>query len=699
MKGCCMQSIEAESINKNGEILIRLSTLISDRSLIERRREIRKQLLEVAISELETYKEYDLQEISIQLKTVTKCTLSDEQILQILNELEKENIVKHLHDIKYRILSKPKILIFEERTLPVWKEFTTFLKEEFPNYDPYLHNNVKEVFNYVIKNIIIRLSVSNPTLNQGNYPLNDIEEDIKDEIKNFHLPDKLNEKLPEILVKYLNSKPQTLNNFIFDCYYGLINIDLVAREQEIPDIDFGAEIEFLILDTNFIVPLLCQYDSLHPLCIALINQCNKLKIPLYYTSKTREEIWRVVKSSNSLTQGLTQQKTFPADNQFISNFLQMNTTWSIYYTYLGNWEEIVSKHSITLIRREIEQFIDNKTYEIVKQSLIFADSLRYEERTRKDMPYIPHRRSDENYSHDAFCVGLIDYLRKNKLSMNKKLGPWLLTYDSLLPYINLNPSMKFDDFGLVMQPRILLNYLLAYSKIKFNEEDRGEVAFALITLTTKGINQEITIEEYSKLVAAKLDLGLDSSEIIRQIFICSPLLEELKTALSNESDEGSDAIAYRIFTSPEMENIVDKIISQEELKKKYNNDVSDLESRVKSMSECLIKTRAEKEALESIYKQNNITVNVNLSNNIKNEIIIDSNVPPNISTLIKFLDEEGAFKGNVIEKPPSRLSLEKAKEWISSTKDAIENASEITESIKAILPYIGVVLQTLSLMK
>jgi hypothetical protein len=172
-----MQGIETENINKNGEILIRLSTLITERSLIERRRKIRKQLLEVAIFELKTNEEYDLQEISSQLKTVTKCTLSDEQILQILNELEMENIVEHLHDFKYRILSKPKILTFEERTLPVWKEFTTFLKEAFPNYDPYLHNNVKEVFNYVIKNIIIRLSISNPTLNQGNYPLNDIEED------------------------------------------------------------------------------------------------------------------------------------------------------------------------------------------------------------------------------------------------------------------------------------------------------------------------------------------------------------------------------------------------------------------------------------------------------------------------------------------------------------------------------------------
>lgn len=686
-----------EFTESEGELLARLSSLVIERPLIERRREIRKSLLKIAINECEINKEYDLQEISIQLRNITKCTLSDEQILQTLSELENENLVKHLHSFKYRIISKPDILSFENLLYPVWNEFSIFLREKFPQYDPFIHNNTKKIFDSVIRKILTRLSISNPSFNQESFPSNDIEEDIKEEIKGVHLPNKLDEKLPELLVQYLNSKPPKLNSFIFDCYYGLINVDLVAREQEIPDIDFGNEIEFLIVDTNFIVPLMCQYDNVHPLSIAIIKQCNKLKVPLYYTSKTKAEIWRLIRGSQSLMEGLNKQNIDPSSNQFASDYAKTNINWSIYYTYLTEWEQFILKeYSLNQLLPAMEQNVEEKTYEIVKQSLIFADNFRFEERSKRETTYKPRIRSEENYAHDAYCVGLVSFLRKNKITTNKKLGPWFLTYDNLLSYLNFNSIMNDDDLGLVIQPRILLNYLLAYSKIEFNDEDRADVAVALITLTTKTKNQELTLEEYSKLVAAKLDLGINNSELIRKIIICSPLRDELKKALSHGSEEGPDTITYNIFTSPEIEKIVEKIISQEKANKENEQERIKLKEQLRKVSEALLKEQAAKEALENSNKEaNNITLNVSIKNTVTAEINIDQNVPPKVRTLIQLLENEGAFLDNRVEKPPNHLSLEKAKSWIGKVRDTIDNSMEIKEDIKAILPYMNAVLQSL----
>lgn len=376
----------------------------------------------------------------------------------------------------------------------------------------------------------------------------------------------------------------------------------------------------------------------------------------------------------------------------------MDVNWSNYYTYLSTWEEFIFEtHSICRIPIEMEQNIDEKTYEFVRYSLPFVDSVRFEKRSKKDISYVPHTRSEENYTHDAYCIGLINFLKRNKSSISKKLGPWFLTYDNLLSHLNSNSFISDDDFGLVMQPRNLLNYLLVYSKVKFNNDDREEVAVALITLTTKSQKLELTLESYSKIVAAKLQLGINTSEKIMQMFARSPLLEELKSALINESDKGADTIAYNILTSPEIDKIIDKIYSQDKIKLRDEQVISDLKSQIKIVKEKYIEEKAAKEALEKVTKEftKDINVTVHVKNEIRTEIKIDHDVPLNLRSLISLLENEGAFSENIVEAPPSNLSLEKASMWVENIKRSIEAGTEIKQSIKAILPYINVVLQSL----
>lgn len=672
--------------SKDTELLIRLSA-ITKGQLLERRKDIRKSLVLAAINNYAINEIFDLDEVDSQIEKLTKCKLIHEDIISVLNELENEGFIDHLGELHYKVKTELNIPDIEQIIQPVWREFQTFVKARNSKYDPIIHINAKKIFESILMKILTRFSVSELLEYQlDTIPIEDFESVIDKEVESVYFPDDFGKKYPSIISEYFRSNSPNLLNFIFESYYGLINIDLVSREQELPQIDFCEKINFLLLDTNFIIPLICDTDPKNPLSVALVKQCRKYNIPLYYSETTINEIWRSINSARSEMKGLNLKKGSIVNNQIVAHFVNGKQNWSDFSIYLDSWEKIIQeKWNIIPLPISLASEIDKECYEQMVYLLPLTDKFRFESRAERDVDYYFHLRNENAYKHDAFCIGIIGHLKKNTFNADKSkpLGPWFLSYDNLVSFVDTTYLKKDDIFGYVIQPRALLNYFLAYSKIHFNIEDKETVAIALLRFTARSKSSSLTIEEYSRLVSIKVNFGEENSEIMREIFLKSPLLEELKRALSLDDGEKADHVAFDILSHPGIQELIQEVTYSKK-EKEINQQT------IQRLREAIITERNEREKeiqsrkyLEEAIRSGQLANHSNITNNIYNNSEIKLNCPDNSINNINInsenvFDELKATIEKCIEDTSKRIELIDQINLMKNTR----NTSTFKESVK-----------------
>ena len=693
--------------SKDTELLIRLSA-ITKGELLERRKDIRKSLVLAAIDHYKINDIFDSTEVDSQIEQLTKCKLISEDIISVLNELEYEGLIDHIGELHYKIKTKTNIPDIEHIIQPVWKEFQTFIKNRHSEYDQVVHINAKKIFESVLMKVLTRFSVSELLENQlDTIPIEDFKSVIDKELENIYFPDDFGKKYPNIIFEYLHSNSPLLLDFIFESYYGLINIDLVSREQELPQINFCEKINFLLLDTNFIIPLICDTDPKNPLSLALVKQCRKYNIPLYYSRTTIDEIWRSINSAQSEMKSLNSKKGSIVNNQIVAHYVNSRQIWSEFSVYLDSWENVIQKNwNIIPLPPDMSSNIDEDNYKQMKDILPLADKFRFDSRAERDVDYHFHLRNDNAYKHDAYCIGIVGYLKKNTFNgeNSKPLGPWFLSYDNLVSFVNSTYIRKDDVFGYVIQPRALLNYFLAYSKIHFDVEDKETVAIALLRFTARSKNSSLSIEEYSRLVSVKVNFGEENSEIMKEIFLKSPLLEELERALRLDNGEEADSVAYNILSHPGIQDLI-----QEVTYSKKEKEIS--QQIIERLREALIRERKEREKetenmknLQETIKSAKLTTSNSITNNIYgNSSKINFNSPDNSINDIN-INSENVFeelkatieksitdankRSELIDQIDKMKNTRNTSTFKESFKNFISMAADCVTLVTPFLPYL-----------
>jgi len=527
-------------------------------------------------------------------------------------------------------------------------------------------------------------------------PLADFQKIIAFEIGQFYFPEQFAKKFEHYIIQYLTSSPEKLLEFVLSCYQGLLNLDLIEREKEMPKIQFKNQFKFLLLDSSLIVTLLCETQSNHPLSLCLIEQCKKLNIPTFYSSLTKEEIWRFIQGSKSEMKGLHLKKGGSIRSQFIHEFLRKSMTWDEFVSYLNSWEEYVkSKWGIVPLSKSFENKIDGPTYDFLMKALPLTDKLRFEERERRSVDYVPRRKSIKQNEHDAYCISLLVELKNEYETKERQsyLGPIFVSFDNILSYINLTNLQKKDDYGYVIPPRILLNYFLAYSTIEFDKKDREHVAIALLQYAAPIQQQNVSLDDYSRLIAEKINFGKENADIIKYIFLKSPLLEKLKEELAT-GDNGGDAeiIATQILSVDDIDNLVREAAYGKNERQRDHETIERLAQAVKSMREEMTEL---KEKTPNVIIYNQLQTAANATNQTNTSINIDINLQNNIDELIAQLDAKGIFKAGIIEKPPKKYTGDQIRSWLGQLKDIIEVKDSLKSDLGIILPYIAWIIQNL----
>lgn len=684
---------EEDDFLLENELLIRLSAIVTG-DINKIRIEIRKSLIILGLSKYEVNSVFNSKQLSKKIFQITKVRLNDNQIIQILEELVSIGKIEHLSKFEYKIISKFEIPEFDQLSQPVWNEFIVLLKSKGVPFDLQLDKNTRRVFNAILLRILTRFTIEKPLDRQlDELPLADFQKVIAYEINQFYFPDQFAKKLELHIIEYVSSSPENLLEFVLNCYCGLINLDLIEREQEMPKIQFKNQFKFLLLDSSLIVTLLCETQPNHPLAVCLIEQCKKLNIPTFYSALTKDEIWRFITGSKIEMKGLHLKKGDSIRSQFIHEFIKKSIKWEDYVAFMNSWEEYVkTKWNIIPLPKPFENKIDDKTYGFLRKTLPLADKFRFDERERRLVDYTPRLRSEKQNEHDAYCISLLVQL-KNENEIKEKqsfLGPIFVSFDNILAYINLTNLQKKDDYGYVIPPRILLNYFLAYSTIEFDKKDREHVAIAILQYTAPIQQFKLSLDDYSRLIAEKINFGQENADIIKNIFLKSPLLDKLKRALTT-SDRGGDAdiIVSQILSDVKIDELVKEAAYGKEERKKDKETI-------KRLSEAMIKVQKEiSELKEKGQIVNIIQVQSNASSQVNSSIQIDINIKNNIDELISTLEGKGVFQSGIIEKPPQNYTSTQIKSWLGRLKDIIEIKDSLKTDLGLLLPYIGLLLQNI----
>ncbi|MCG2735796.1 MAG: hypothetical protein L6282_05320 [Candidatus Methanoperedenaceae archaeon] len=657
-------------------ILVRLSVLTKG-PLLERRKEIRKSFVLSALSLYRPESEFDVKDLKISIKKITKCELNDEDIISILNYLQKDACVEFIGELKFKLKNVITLPQFNSLTGLAWEEFLIFLKTKYADYDPYIDKDAQNLFNSILLKLLTKFAISSKLLGKQieSLPIDDFKLIIEDQVEQASLSRNLSKKYTDIMYSFLGLKSPHLLQFIFDSYSKLINLDLVLREQEMPPMDLLENIKFLLIDTSFLTALMCKTDPSHPMASAVAKQCINSNIPLYYTLMTQQEMWRFITGSKREMGSLYQSKRYGIiKSQFVSDFRkQQRLSWPEYITILDSWEQLIGNQwKIITTPKDFSTAFDEDISQYILKTLPILDSVRNEDRRQFDHNYQPHLRGEQQIKHDAFCLGVIADHRNSLEIINgkKPMGPWFLTFDNLVSALNATYFRKDDDLGLVIQPRALLNYLLIYSKIQFEKEDIETVAEAIIKFTARTPDPKLDFDEYTRLTTYKIGLGQSDIEVLKEIFLASPLRAELKRAVEFEHGEEADDIVYRIITD---KTFVEVILKERRTDEKFKN----LAKNYITIKEELTKEKAAREALEKSIKQN-----------ISIEVVTNVQIQNEVSTLISLLEAENAFKGGLLNKPSDISKLDKLKSWLDDTKKIIETSTAISGGIKALLPFI-----------
>ncbi|TAJ43634.1 hypothetical protein [Methanofollis fontis] len=650
----------------NNEIVARL-LILTDNNVVRIKSEICKSFFLAALTDYDVGDIILLDEMIIKIKNSIKCRIEKEDAIVVIEELIDDGVLSQVNGMKYRMDKKIPINNFSTQVSPIWDEFNTFLKEQMPDYDIYLDRDAKPIFENIILRLLTHVASTSENLE---FQLESLQEiDIQKIIENNVsqsglLPDSA-KKFSQLIIEYLRSNSPQLQKLVFNSYYSTICMHIMFQAKSLPSINIVENLRYLVLDTSFLVSLFCKTDPRHPLTLTIVEYCKKRNIPLYYLSKTKDEMWRLIEGSNHEMGGLSSSKARPTImNQFVEDFINQNeidgiTNWDDYYEFLRGWEFSFNKMTV----QEIPNTIKCEINDVTESYIVDTINLVGKEKNR----------SKQQVAHDAHCIGFVDCARGSISGGNtgEIFGPWFITFDNLLAIVDGLYQRHNNKLGLVLQPRSLLNYFIAYTGVEFDTEDQQMVSEAILKYSMTTTRSKLTIEDYAKLVTYKIGLSKNDINTVKNIILNHPLREQIRRALESNRGDLADASFIEIISDePFIEHILE-----------YN----DQKNRIKYLAKANAEAEAKLREMSIKYE----TLHELLS-------LFDSNTQQKLDAIMSVLESESVFEKGIMPMPPQEPTLEKVKAWLRGIKETIDTTQTLSEGVKAALPLIQLLLKSLN---
>ena len=603
---------------------------------------------------------------------------------------------------RYKLIQKPPETTFDDLTEEVWEEFSDKLQSSNNDIDIYnINKRMEPAFKDFLLEFFLEISQSFESLSQHEIDVlysENIENIIANTIEDYNLRDEATFR--NVLEDYLKNPRENsaLLDFTDNIYRGIVNIDLLSRERDtkFPNVSsIPNENKILLLDTNVIVNLLCETDRLHPLAAKVCEKSAENEFKLYYSQKTKKELNGLIGGAESEMDGIySGNGSFEtADNQFVKDFRKGDSSsWGEYLDRIKDWEENVGEWDISEFSKEIDP--NGKVMTEAKEFLIEYES------------HLTHQ-SLNRIDHDAALYGYVAQLR---VRSNHDFGPFILSFHN-----------NFTDAGnklaeveglrgivgnhvLAMQARNWLNYLMSFSSIRFDDEDRKEVSLAILQGATN-FDETLTIREYSRLLVPKMGFKPEDEEYLADYLRGHSLHHELQDALDKNEGHRAENVSRKIIEDDEYREVVQEQREFDERLKQATEFVGDLKDQIKQKDQRVEELESRISNLESdsgdTYIMNGGNASASADAQAEATIKADFNreYADLVDQFIQGLDESQVTLEEILpedqpkekfEQPPSEgSSLETKKEWLQTASAIITLSDTVPDAVAQLLPKIN----------
>lgn len=651
------------------EEMIKLYPLVCE-PLIKRKNEVYCSIL-LSLLSIENRKRltetFSIDEVRELIKKETGIEMDNALILTNILDLKKDGIIIEPSPNKYKIEKEIQLKTIDDIYKPSWLSFLEYLDKLGVDIDitilpdkkylHFFHSALNQIFHSIIISRNFNFSIIDRLMFED-----------RDSFLKIAEINSIEKTMLNHFLSYLTIKPEPLIKLISKMYLGSLNVELIRRRKELNKFsekylknDIADGFQFIISDTSFIISLLCDTDKTNLISNYCMDLLIKYNIPCYLVKETREEMNGLIYSSEKEIRTIRRKKAPMFKNQIIEDFIKNKKYgWSEYIEYISNWELYI-KTKYGIIEMPIEHVVDiDKTiYDYTKCTIPIMDKIRKESRPLD--PEIYKNRKEKPIEHDAYIFGLISALRQKNLT----LGPWFLTFDTLISATDIFYKETYQqEYGMVIHPRTVMNYILVFSGIDLDEKEIDKLGMVILQYIIGDI-KNITLEEYSKLFTLKGEKLIETdANIILELFIKSPFRRELEEALESSRGDIADDIALQIVTD---EAYVNTIIKERDTKERLN----DLVTKYQEQDEELQKTKFALKEVKEMKSNTGIKLEQTVNINIEIEEKMDS--------IINVMENLGLFNNGIIKKPVDKKDKSAMKKWLQDIKYKIETFREYKE--------------------
>lgn len=669
--------------------LLNASPLLTGK-LLDRRQVAKREVIKFVLATESLPSPFSVGQLSDIVSSELGVNLDDSVIVDSLDYYSDEGYVNHISEREYEIAKRPDIDTFNELIEPVWEEFAEVLRSHDTDVDVrYINRQMEPAFLDFLNRFFAALAEASQELSEFQTDsffdknFNYLIDNVIDE-HSLREPDIFKESL----IDYLQDPGEEFLNFTGAIYTGIINLDLLSREgEEIVDLgDIDSENNILFLDTNILISLLCESDDTHPLIAIACERSKALGYELYYSPETAEEMDILIGGTLRELSGLKREgdNSELTESQFAEDYLNRDDiTRSEYFSRLREWADILQlEHNVTEFEEDVERDDEIESFAT---------------RTLKELsPREPIRK----IRHDAAIIAYSASLRDDDELNN---GPFTLTRHGEVAKVNNIGRGEFWDEPVALHPRSWLNYLIAFTPAEISDEDRQDIAFALLRGAASS-DDHLSIREYARLLVPKTGLEDGDEELLAEYLIEHPLSEELEKALEERrGDKAEDIVRESLDDRQFIEEFREERKMQQKLKN-ASSAVEERDSRIEELERKLQNQEEFNNYLRSLVDQNgdtvvNVTAEANSNSEASAEARARAEVVQEVDLFINLVESslsEGIEESELPDPPEDTSNLEEVQSWLEYLNTAIATSDNVAAGVQVLQPKAQQLLEQVS---
>jgi len=647
----------------------------------DQREGVRRNLVEAIIIEDLSSTEFKPSLIVKKAKDVHGININETEVITALEDIEFISNPDELAGKTYTVEDKRRKTDYEKLLNEAWAEFQELLDARDSEFDKHrIDSDVETVFYKFFEDMFDSISNSNKSIEEiSQDPL--YEYNTKGVIDELIINNNINNEgiFRNAFQDYLEDPTNTLKQLTECVYIGLINLELLERENELDLSGLGDEEITIFLDTTILVALLCDTDNRNPVATELAELSREKEYNLYYLPRTRSEMQNFIQGSISEMEGYGGRP--PNEEVIRSQFVedwyrQDERNWSGYKADLLNWKDYLELYEIQEYEENLD--IDEGVYSMIDSQIRSLDRSRGENKNIS--------RADKNIDHDARLISKAFSIRKDSDKSGGIPTPIVMTLDNLVSEMNEMGKPKFWEDHMIVQPRQWLNYILTFTTVSYEDSDDIDLGGTILN-TTVNFDQSIEIkdiDEFVELMAPKAGLEEADDEKIIEYLQTIGFDEEIERSLKRGEGGEAENKFQKATTEEEFLEVFEELSEKDEQLKKASETVNEYQEKYENERE------KRKQAEKIISDVSGVDVSINttaISESVsRSEAVSIANDFDNFVELLDSNLKDGIANSDAPKPPKEVNSAKELRSWLNDVSSWLQASGKISSAAKALAP-------------